>query len=116
MDVRDRVKSLRRIRASELEPHPANWRRHPTAQRAALEGVLAEVGWAGALLARELPDGRLQLLDGHLRADVAAGAEVPVLVTDLDEAEARTVLATYDPLGAMAETDGATLSALLSGP
>ena len=33
----------------------------------AVRGVLAEIGYADALLARELPDGSLQLIDGHLR-------------------------------------------------
>jgi hypothetical protein len=42
-----------------------NWRRHPKKERAALRAVLNEFGYAGPLLARELPDGRLQLLVGR---------------------------------------------------
>ena len=38
-----------------------NWRTHSAAQREALQGVLGEVGYAGALLARELEDGSLEL-------------------------------------------------------
>ena len=64
MKIRDRVKELRRVRAGELRPHPKNWRTHPAAQRDALRGVLAEIGYADALLARELPDGTLELA-GH---------------------------------------------------
>ena len=52
----------------------------PTAQQDALRGVLAEIGYADALLARELPDGSLELIDGHLRAETTPDAEVPVLV------------------------------------
>ena len=60
MRIRDRIKDLRRVPASQLRPHPKNWRRHPQAQHDALRGVLAEIGYAGALLARELPDGSLE--------------------------------------------------------
>jgi hypothetical protein len=55
--IRDRVKALRRVLAKELLANPKNWRRHPKAQTEALRGLLAEVGYADALLARELPDG-----------------------------------------------------------
>src|SRR5262245_11857502 len=115
MQIRDRVKELRRVRASTLRPHPANWRTHPAAQRDALKGLLAEVGYADALLARELPDGSLQLVDGHLRAETTPDTDVPVLVLDVTEAEAATILATLDPLAAMAQADAAALDALLAG-
>ena len=82
MQIRDRIKDFRRVRASELRPHPRNWREHPAAQREALRGVLAEIGYAGALLARELPDSSLELIDGHLRAETTPDQEVPVLVTN----------------------------------
>ena len=61
--------NIRRVAARDLVPNPKNWRRHPTRQAAALRGVLEEIGYADALLARELPDGRLMLIDGHLRAE-----------------------------------------------
>ena len=65
MKIRDRIKEFRRVKASELIPNEKNWRRHGKAQSAALKGLLAEIGYADALIARELLDGRLQLLDGH---------------------------------------------------
>ena len=114
MKIRDRIKSLRRVKASELVPHPANWRTHPKAQQDALRGVLAEIGYADALLVRELPDGSLQILDGHLRADTTPDAKVPVLVTDLDDAEAKKLLLTLDPLAAMAEANTHALGELLA--
>ena len=113
MQIRDRIKELRRVRACDLAPHPKNWRTHPKAQQDALRGVLAEVGYADALLARELPDGRLMLIDGHLRAETTPESLVPVLVLDVDEAEAAKILATLDPLAAMAEADTGKLDALL---
>ena len=113
MLIRDRIKEFRRVKASLLRPHPKNWRTHPSAQQDALRGVLAEIGYADALLARELPDGSLELVDGHLRAETTPEAEVPVLVLDLDEHEAAKLLALHDPLANMAETDEKTLAELL---
>ena len=113
MLIRDRITGLRRVKASELRPNPKNWRTHPQAQQDALKGVLAEVGIADACIARELSDGTLELLDGHLRTETMTDQEIPVLVVDLDDAEAATVLATLDPLAAMAEADAAKLDELL---
>jgi hypothetical protein len=112
-EIRDRVRELRRVKASELVPNPKNWRRHPKEQAAALKGLLAEVGYADALIARELPDGRLMLIDGHLRAQTTKNALVPVLVLDVTEAEADKLLLTLDPLAAMAQADQAQVTALL---
>jgi DNA modification methylase len=112
-DIRDRVRELRRVKASELVPNPKNWRRHPKEQAAALKGLLAEVGYADALLARELPDGRLMLIDGHLRAETTKNATVPVLVLDVTEAEADKLLLTLDPLAAMAQADQDQVMTLL---
>jgi DNA modification methylase len=75
--------------------------------------VLAEVGYADALIARETPEG-LMLLDGHLRAETTPDSDVPVLVLDINEAEADLMLATLDPLAAMAGRDEERLSELLS--
>jgi DNA modification methylase len=112
-NIRDRVKELRRVKASDLVPNPKNWRRHPKEQAAALKGLLAEIGYADALIARELPDGRLMLIDGHLRAETTKNAMVPVLVLDVTEAEADKLLLTLDPLAAMAQADQDQVIALL---
>ncbi len=111
--IRDRIRELRRVRAADLIPNPKNWRRHPRAQSEALRGLLAEVGYADALLARELDDGSLELIDGHLRAETTPDMEVPVLVLDLDQAEADKLILTLDPLAAMAERDADRLQTLL---
>jgi hypothetical protein len=113
MNIRNRVKSLRMVPASDLRPNPKNWRTHPKAQQDALRGVLAEVGLADACLARELPDGSLMLIDGHLRAETLGDGDVPVLILDVTEAEADKLLATLDPLAAMADSDAAKLDELL---
>lgn len=113
MNIRNRVKELRHVPASDLRPNPRNWRTHPKAQQDALRGILAEVGMADAVLARELEDGSLMLIDGHLRAETAADSKVPVLILDVNEAEADKLLATLDPLAAMADSDAAKLDSLL---
>lgn len=113
MQIRDRIKEFRRVRAGDLRPNPKNWRTHPDSQRDALKGILAEVGYADALIAQELPEGGLELIDGHLRAETTPDMEVPVLVLDVDEAEANKILATLDPLSAMAEANAAQLDGLL---
>jgi hypothetical protein len=112
MHIRDRIKEFRRVKAGTLRPHPRNWRTHPPAQRDALRGVLAEVGYADALLVRQLPDGALQLIDGHLRAEITPDMEVPVLVLDLTEEEAVKLLALLDPLAGMAQPDREMLAEL----
>ena len=113
MQIRDRIKEFRRVSAGELRPHPRNWRTHPPAQQAALRGVLAEIGFADALLVRELTDGSLQLLDGHLRAELTPDAVVPVLVLDVNDEEALKLLATLDPLAALAGADAELLRGLV---
>jgi len=113
LNIRNRVKELRYVPASQLQPNPKNWRTHPEGQANALRGILAEVGIAGAVLAYETPEGGLKLIDGHLRAETLGNADVPVLVLDVNEAEADKLLATIDPLGAMAEADADALRALL---
>jgi hypothetical protein len=104
MEIKNRIKGLRQVKASELLPNPKNWRTHPTAQTNALRGVLAEIGYADALIAYETPDG-LMLIDGHLRAETTPDMEVPVLITDLNEEEANKLLLTLDPLASMAEAN-----------
>jgi hypothetical protein len=113
MEIRDRIRELRRVPASELVPNPKNWRTHPERQRSAMSGVLAEIGYANALVAREDEVGRLILIDGHLRRETTPDSLVPVLVLDVTEKEAEKILATMDPLSKMAEQDTEALAVLL---
>jgi hypothetical protein len=113
MRIKDRIIELRRVKSSDLIPNAKNWRTHPTEQQNALKGVLSEVGFADAVLARETDEG-LVLIDGHLRVETCPDQEIPVLVLDVTEQEADMILATLDPLAAMAETNKNALEALLS--
>ena len=102
--IRNRIKSHRRVRAGDLVPHELNFRLHPDQQKAALQALYQEVGFARSLLAYELPDGRLKLIDGHLRRNLDPDMEVEVEVLDVTEEEARTLLLSIDPLAALAHT------------
>src|SRR5262245_32678948 len=112
--IRDRIQEFRRVPACELLDHDGNPRRHPQAQRDALRGVLEQVGIAGALIAyaSERKGGKLTLIDGHLRKS-DYDLDWPVLVLDVTDAEADLLLATHDPLAALAEYDKPKLQALL---
>lgn len=113
VDIRNRVRELRTVRASSLLVNPRNYRRHPLAQREVMRGVLAELGCVDALLARETPAG-LELVDGHMRREELGDTEVPVLVLDLSDDEVDKVLATLDPIGALAVNDDHVLRDLLA--
>ncbi len=63
--IRNRIKGHRRVRAGDQVPHEWNYRLHPDEQRGALQALYREVGFARSLLAYELPDGRLKLIDGN---------------------------------------------------
>jgi hypothetical protein len=101
--IRNRIKGHRRVRAGDLVPHEFNYRTHPEVQRAALAALYRQVGFARSLLAYDLPDGRLKLIDGHLRRDMDPEMEVDVEVLDVSDDEARTLLLSIDPLAALAE-------------
>jgi hypothetical protein len=72
--------------------------------KAALEALHREVGFARSLLAYELPDGRLKLIDGHLRRDLDPDMLVDVEILDVNDDEARALLLSIDPLAELAQT------------
>src|SRR5215211_1522912 len=109
---RNRIARHVRVRAGDLVPHELNPRTHPPAQRQALADLYEEVGFARSLLAYELPDGRLKLIDGHLRRDLTPDMEVDVEVLDVGDEEARKLLLSLDPLAQLADHDRTTLDRL----
>lgn len=114
MKIKNRIKELRWVKASELRPSPANWRTHPEAQKNALRAILSEIGYADVLIARELRGGALELIDGHLRAETTPDEKVPVLILDVTKKEAAKLLASLDPMAAMAKADKDKLGDLLA--
>lgn len=112
MNIRNRIKGHRRVRAGDLVPHELNWRRHPASQRSTLKALYRDIGFARSLLAYEMPDGRLKLIDGHLRRDLDPELLVDVEVLDVTDEEARQLLLSMDSLAALAETDGEAVAHL----
>ena len=86
--------------------------------------LMAAVGWADLMAPvffllcwmgyAAYADGRLELIDGHLRAETTPTTDVPVLIVDLDDREAALLLAVHDPLSALAETDEALLKSIVA--
>ena len=109
---RNRIKRHQRVRAGDLVGHELNPHVHSQAQRAALASIYGEIGFARSLLAYELPDGKLKLIDGHRRADMNPDHEVEVEVLDVDDAEARALLLVIDPLAALSGYDADILKDL----
>ena len=98
----------------QLLANPMNWRVHPLHQQQKLEGVLAGVGWIQRIIVNEATG---HVIDGHARVGLAIARgepRVPVLYVDLTLEEERLVLATLDPIGALAGTDRQVLDALLA--
>ncbi len=98
--------------ADQLLANPGNWRVHPREQQKALEGVLDQVGWVQDVIINQRTG---HVVDGHLRVSLAIskGERVPVVYVDLSEEEEKLILATIDPLSAMAGTDKEVLAALI---
>ena len=101
-----------------------NWRVHPKPQQDALLGSLSAVGIVANVLVNkrtsdQWPDGDRNvetLIDGHLRVTLAlreGHPTLPVTYVDLTPEEEVLVLATLDPLSAMATADREKLDLLL---
>jgi metal-sulfur cluster biosynthetic enzyme len=121
---RNRIVRMGLIRAGDALANEQNWRVHPQAQQNALAGALNEVGWVTGVIVNLRSSeewGRDQgvetIVDGHARIGealrVSEDTEVPVIYVDLSPSEERLVLATFDPLSAMAIPDRAQLESLL---
>ena len=107
----------------DLVPNAANWRLHPVRQKAATKEAIAHVGWVERVLVNlrtgdEWPEGERgvkTLVDGYMRLGIAIDSgekTVPADYVDLSPMEEAYVLATLDPLGALAQTDQDALIAL----
>jgi DNA modification methylase len=98
---------------ASLTANPRNWRLHPKGQRDALRGSLNEVGWVDTVLVNAT-SGRV--VDGHARLEEALAAKttVPVIYAELTDDEEALVLATLDPITAMATPDEEKLSELVA--
>jgi len=97
----------------KLIQHPDNWRLHPEQQKQVLGSLLDRHGKVDAILAYESAKyGGLVIIDGHQRQEMDDA--YPVLILDVDDAEAAEILMTYNPLAAMSDTDTDSYRRLLA--
>lgn len=110
---RNRIVGTGEEDAEQLLANPRNWRIHPREQQKALEGVLKQVGWVQNVIVNQRTG---YVLDGHARVAMAIsrGERVPVVYVDISEEEEALILATLDPLSAMAGTDKDLLAGLVA--
>lgn len=109
----NRIVGTDEVAPDQLVANPKNWRTHPGSQRDALRGSLDQVGWVQQVMVNQRTG---HVVDGHARVEEALSkgeATVPVLYVDLSEEEEALVLATLDPISAMASTDAGKLAELL---
>lgn len=109
---RNRIVGYDVVPAEDLLANPSNWRIHPRAQQEALTGVLDDIGWVQEIIVNKTTG---HVVDGHMRVAVAISRHenVPVKYVELSEAEEKLILATIDPISAMAGVDSEQLDALL---
>lgn len=113
MAYENRIVSTGVVDPATIMRNPKNWRLHPEAQKRAMRGMLKEVGWVDTV---KVIDGTDMLVDGHLRMEIALEdkeREIPVSFVRLSEAEQELVLATFDPIAALAGADEQALDDLL---
>src|SRR5262245_37669672 len=107
----NRSLTLAWVDAASLSENPHNWRTHPEKQLDGIRDAIREVGWAGALLYNKRTK---RLIDGHARKKLFEGqGEVPVLIGSWTEDQEMKILATLDPLAALAGADSDALDKLL---
>lgn len=110
---------IRIVGEGEADPNslllnPLNWRTHPKHQQEALAGMLGKVGWVQRVIVNKTTG---NIVDGHARVMIARKRKeqcVPVIYVDLSIEEEKMVLATLDPLSAMATSDDDMLKNLVS--
>lgn len=113
---RNRIVESGELPANQFLPHELNARRHPNYQRDALRGSLTEIGWVEPVVISKRSG---KLLDGHARIEEALSqnenAPVPFVAVDVSADEEALILATLDPIAAMAVYEQQAQEELLDG-
>jgi hypothetical protein len=101
---RTRIVDHADVPPADLVPNPWNWRTHPAEQRRALGGALSEVGWVTGVVVNRTTG---NIVDGTCGSSSPSPGtpSVPVTYVDLTADEEALVLATFDPIGAMATAE-----------
>ena len=121
----NRIIGTASVPASQLLANEKNFRIHPQPQQDVLAAVLNEIGFVQSVIVNKRTSkawgrdrGVETVLDGHLRISLAISRsddfEVPVSYVDLLPEEEAAIMASFDPIGAMATTDREKLDALVA--
>lgn len=113
MQWRSRIVGHDEVDPASLMAHPLNWRTHSADQAKALGAVIRDVGVVQSVIVNRRSG---HIIDGHLRVSMAVkdkAPSIPVVYVDMDESEEATVLATLDPIGAMAGKANDILASLV---
>ena len=97
----------------QLLANPQNFRIHPKIQQDALESILDEIGWVDDVIVNKTTG---HIIDGHLRVELAIKRKektIPVKYVELTEDEERIILATFDPISAMATQNNEMVNKLV---
>ncbi len=97
----------------QLLANPYNFRIHGKGQQQALHNVMSDIGVVQSVIVNRVSG---HIVDGHLRVALAlrnGQKTVPVTYVELNEQEEKSILATFDPISAMAVIDEEKLSELL---
>lgn len=104
---------LEELSPTDLVPNPHNFRRHPAAQKNALQASIEEHGWVDAPLWNKKTG---HLIDGHARVEQALAdgeSSIPVKVVEMPLSQERRLLRSFDAITGMALTDDRALEALI---
>ena len=111
---RSRITGSGTLKVAEAKPHELNFRLHPAAQSQALAASLDNVGWVQQVVVNthhRPPDRRPP---ARRAGRAARQAELPCVYVELSEDEERLILASLDPIAAMASADREKLQELLA--
>lgn len=120
----NRIVDFTEVDPESVLANEKNWRIHGKPQQDALTGILSDVGLVQSVIINKRTSdqwgpndrGVETLVDGHLRVQLALSKgqkAIPAVFVDLTPSEEAEVLATIDPVAAMAVADKEQLDSLL---
>lgn len=114
MKWNNRIVGYADVPIDQLKANPKNWRVHNKRQEDTLSDVLSDVGIVQNIVVNQRTG---LVVDGHLRLALASKQQqdtVPVTFIDVSEEEEALIMATFDPIGALAANDAEMLTQLMS--
>ena len=114
MIYKTRIKGYANVAPDQLLANPKNFRLHPKHQQEVLSNVLSTVGIVQNVIVNETTG---HVIDGHLRIALALRNDeqtVPVTIVELSQEEEDIIMASFDPIGALANNDKEKFEELLS--